>query len=155
MQCAFSIKQRLSQPENLQQVHDLLRGDPALTRAQLAQELCRQPDLRDPKGDSQIFTTARALRELEAQGRCQLPQPTVAGGRDWSTTRLDRAVPAPSGVPRVAGEVRGLRLVEVKGREHLGCATKRPIGLTSARARDGGATGPGMRASAAPEMFTR
>jgi len=119
VQCAFSVKQRLSQPENLQRVSDLLRRDPTLTRAQLSQELCRQLDLRDPKGDWQIATTARALRELEAQGRCQLPQPTVAGGREWSPTRLDHAVPAPSGVPRVAGEVRGLRLVEVEDREHL------------------------------------
>jgi hypothetical protein len=119
MQCACSIKQRLSQPENLQRVSDLLRSDPTLTRAHLSQELCRELDLRDPKGDWQVATTARALRELEAQGRCQLPQPTVAGGRQWSPTRLDHAVPAPSGVPRVAGEVRGLRLVEVEDREHL------------------------------------
>jgi len=119
MQCTLSIKQRLAQPENLQRLSDLMGSNRALTRAQVAQELCRHLDLRDPKGDWQIATAAKALRELEAQGKCQLPRPTLEGGRGWNPTRLDRRVPAPSGVPPVAGEVQGLCLVEVEDRDHL------------------------------------
>jgi hypothetical protein len=77
MQCTFSIQQRLAEPGNLTLTRDLLRDTPGLTRAQLTRELCRQMDLRDPKGDWQIGTTAKALRDLEAQGLCQLPLPTA------------------------------------------------------------------------------
>jgi hypothetical protein len=119
MQCTLSIKQRLSQPENLKRIGDLLRGDPALTRAQLTRELCRRLDLRDPKGDWQIATTAKALRDLEAQGGCQLPKPTVGGVRGWNPTRLNHRIQAPAEVPKAVEDVQGLCLVEVEDREHL------------------------------------
>jgi hypothetical protein len=119
MQCTFSIKQRLSQPENLKLTGDLLRETPALTRAQLAKELCRKLDLRDPKGDWQIGTTAKALRDLEAQGLCQLPKPTVEDARPWNPTRLHRRIPSARAVPKAVEELQGLGLVEVEDREQL------------------------------------
>jgi len=119
MQCTFSIKQRLAEPENLTLTRDLLRDTPGLTRAQLSQELCRQLDLRDPKGDWQIGTTAKALRDLEAQGLCQLPMPTVEGARSWNPTRLHRRIPAARDVPAAVEAVQGLCLVEVENREQL------------------------------------
>jgi len=119
MQCTFSIKQRLAEPENLTRTRDLLRDTPGLTRAQLSQELCRQLDLRDPKGDWQIGTTAKALRDLEAQGLCQLPMPTVEGARSWNPTRLHRRIPAARDVPAAVEAVQGLCLVEVENREQL------------------------------------
>ncbi len=119
MQCAFTIKQRLAQPENLKLTGDLLRDTPGLTRAQLTQELCRRLDLRDPKGDWQIGTTAKALRDLEAQGVCQLPLPTAKGPRSWNPTRLHRPIPAARDVPARVEEVQGLCLVEVETREQL------------------------------------
>jgi len=119
MQCTFSIKQRLSEPKNLKLTGELLRDTPALTRAQLTQELCRRLDLRDPKGDWQIGTTAKALRDLEAQGLCQLPKPTVEGPRPWNPTRLHRRIPAAREVPAAVEAVQGLCLVEVEDREQL------------------------------------
>ncbi len=119
MQCTLSIKQRLSQSENLKLVGGLLRGDPTLTRAQLGKELCRRLDLRDPKGDWQIATTVKALRDLETQGLCQLPRPKVEGRRGWNPTRLDHRIQAPVDVPKAVEEVRGLHLLEVEDREHL------------------------------------
>ena len=119
MPCTFSIKQRLAEPENLTLTRDLLRDTPGLTRAQLTQELCRQLDLRDPKGDWQIGTTAKALRDLEAQGLCQLPMPTVEGARSWNPTRLHRRIPAARDVPAAVEAVQGLCLVEVENREQL------------------------------------
>jgi hypothetical protein len=119
MQWTFSIKQRLSEPENLRLTSDLLRDTPALTRAQLTQELCRRLDLRDPKGDWQIGTTAKALRDLETQGLCQLPEPTAKGPRSWNPSRLHRRIPAAREVPATVEEVHSLCLVEVEDREQL------------------------------------
>jgi len=119
MQCTLSIKQRLSQSENLKLVGGLLRGDRTLTRAQLGKELCRRLDLRDPKGDWQIATTVKALRDLETQGLCQLPRPKVEGRRGWNPTRLDRRIQAPVDLPKAVEEVRGLHLLKVEDREHL------------------------------------
>ena len=119
MQGPLTIKQRLSQPENRKLTCDLLRDTPGLTRAQLTQALCRQLDLRDPKGDWQIGTTAKALRDLEAQGRCQLPRPTTEGPPSWNPTRLHRRIPVARDVPATVEEVQGLCLVEVEKREQL------------------------------------
>jgi len=119
MQCTFSIKQRLAEPENLKLTRDLLGATPGLTRAQLTQELCRQLDLRDPKGDWQIGTTAKALRDLEAQGLCHLPKPTAQGPRSWNPARLHRRIPPAREVPAAVEAVQGLCLVEVEDREHL------------------------------------
>ena len=119
MQRTLSIKLRLSQPQNLKLVGDLLGGDPSLSRAQLTREICHRLDLRDPKGDWQIATTAKALRDLEAQGLCQLPKPTVEGTRPWNPTRLNRRIQAPRDLPKAVEDVRGLGLIEVEDREHL------------------------------------
>jgi hypothetical protein len=119
MQCTFTIKQRLSQPENLKLTGDLLRDTPGLTRSQLTQELCRRLDLRDPKGDWQIGTTAKALRDLEAQGLCQLPLSTAEGPPSWNPTRLHRPISAAGAVPAAVEKVQGLCLVEVESREQL------------------------------------
>lgn len=119
MQCTISIKQRLAEPENLKVTAALLTDTPGLTRAQLTQELCRRLDLRDPKGDWQIGTTAKALRDLEAQGLCRLPEPTVEGARPWNPTRLHRRIPAAREVPARVEKVQGLRLIEVQDREQL------------------------------------
>jgi hypothetical protein len=119
MQCTFSIKQRLAEPENLILTSDLLRDTPGLTRAQLTRELCHRLDLRDPKGDWQIGTTAKALRDLETQGLCPLPEPMAKGPRSWNPTRLHRRIPAAREVPATVEEVQGLCLVEVQDREQL------------------------------------
>jgi hypothetical protein len=74
--------------------------------------------LRDPKDDWQRATTAKALRDLEAQGLCQLPKPTVLSSRPWNPTRLNRRIQAPTHVPQQVQDVQGLRLVEVDDRDH-------------------------------------
>jgi len=118
MQFAVSIKQALAQPENVKFVTGRLEGPSAPSRTGLAKELCQRLDLRDPKGDWQIGTTCKALRDLEAQGLWQLPLSNARGSRDWHPKRLDRAVPRPQGVPERAEEVEGLRLMEVVDEEH-------------------------------------
>src|SRR6266571_1879443 len=117
MQCTLSIKQTLSEPQNTKLVLTLLGADPAPTRNRLAKDLCRRLELRDPKGDWQMATTAKALRELEEQGLWKLPEPLSSGPRGWNPTRLERRVPKPNRVPAGLKEVRGLRLLEVEDEE--------------------------------------
>lgn len=119
MQSTSSIKQTLAAPENTQLVIALLRSDPAPSRHRLAKELCRRLELRDAKGDWQLATTSKALRELEGQGLWQLPKPRSQCGRQWHPTRLQHPVPAPVAVPELIQDVSGLRLVEVTNEEHL------------------------------------
>jgi len=119
MQSAFSIKQRLEEAETVKLVHRLLASDPAPTRTGLAKDLCQRLDLRDPKGDWQLATTAKALRDLEVQGRWTLPEPLVPSRRPGQPTRLGQAVPWPSGIATDLAELRGLCLVEVTDASQL------------------------------------
>jgi hypothetical protein len=115
------IKQRLAQPDNITLVRQLLGAKPAPTRTQLAKQLCRRLDLRDPKGDWQLATTGKALRELEAQGHWTLPPPARPRPRASSSSpaRLPRPVAAARGVPTQLEQIQGLELVEVATAEHL------------------------------------
>lgn len=119
MQPTSSIKQTLVAPENTKLVAALLQTDPTTSRNGLAKEVCRRLDLRDSKGDWQMATTSKVLRELEAQGLWQLPQPRSQRAHAWHPTRLLHPVPAPLDVPKLLSEVRGLRLIEVVDAEHL------------------------------------
>ena len=112
------IKQRLSLPENLQLVARLFQADPETSRRGLAREICRHLDLKDGKGDWQMATTSRALRELHDQGLLTLPKQRSQGPGSWSPDRLGRPVAAPEGVPEVLQEIRGLHLIEVVDKEH-------------------------------------
>jgi hypothetical protein len=103
----------------MQMVMALLKAEVPLTRNGLARELCRRLDLRDPKGDWQMATTSKALRELEAQGLWQLPKPLSRRSPGWHPTRLNHPVPTPLEVPELLQDVRGLRLIEVTDEEHL------------------------------------
>jgi hypothetical protein len=113
-----SIKQRLSLPETVKLITTLLGTDPALSRRSLAREICRRLDLKDSKGDWQMATTSRALRELHDQGRLTLPKPRSGGPYSWNPTRLHRPVAASGGVPEVLQEIGGLRLIQVADEEH-------------------------------------
>ena len=121
MNPALPIKQRLGQPDNLALVLQLLNANPAPTRTQLAKEVCRRLDLRDPKGDWQVATTAQALRDLEGQGQWTLPAPKLRRPRTWSNapTRLHQPVPAASRVPEQLEQIEGLQLVEVSDADQL------------------------------------
>src|SRR5688572_21367530 len=103
-----SIKQRLSVPANVKLVIALLCSDPARSRQGLAKEICRRLDLKASKGDLQIATTSKALRELQDQGLWTLPAPRSSAPRGWNPTRLNQPVAAPADVPTVLEEIEGL-----------------------------------------------
>jgi hypothetical protein len=119
MQSTSSIKQTLAAPENIKLVIALLKTDPTPSRNGLAKDLCRRLDLRDSKGDWQMATTSKALRQLEDEGLWRLPQPRSPGPQAWHPTRLNHPVAAPFEVPELLEDVRGLRLLEVVDEEHL------------------------------------
>jgi hypothetical protein len=119
MQTVLSVKQLLAAPENAKLVLALLKADPAPSRNLLAKTLCCRLDLRDAKGDWQVASTSKALRELEGRGLWHLPKPRTPGARGWHPTRLARRVAAPRKRPKTLAEVRGLRLIEVVDEEHL------------------------------------
>lgn len=95
----------------------LLRSDPTSSRRSLAMEMCRLLDLKDRKGDWQMATTSKALRELHDQGLWTLPQRRSRGPHSWNPTRLHLPVAAPGGVPEVLQEIGGLQLIEVVDEE--------------------------------------
>ena len=119
MQFSLSIKQKLSEPHNVKLVLTLLNHNPAPSRHSLAKDLCRRLNLRDAKGDWQMATTSKALRELQEQGLWHLPEPRSSGPREWNPTRLNCPVPPPTCLPELLEEMRGLHLLEVVDGEPL------------------------------------
>ena len=113
MQSPRSIQPLLAQQKNTHLVKELLGQEAGLSRSELARELCRRLDLRDPKGHARIATTAKALRDLAAQGCWTLPAATVPAQRGWTPRRLPQAVKAATGVPKSVEDVLGLKLVAV------------------------------------------
>lgn len=119
MQSALSIQQILAQPQNTHLVEQLLGSDAVLTRTDLARQLCRQLDLRDPNGNDRLGTTRKALRDLETQGFWTLPKSTVSAPQGWNPTRLNQPVKAPAAVPKSVEAISGLQLVEVTTEEEV------------------------------------
>ncbi len=121
MTSTLPIKQRLAQADNIALVHHLLGAQPTPTRTQLAQHLCQRLELRDPKGDWQIGTMAKALRDLEAEGHWTLPPSRIPGPRSWTNApaRLPKRVPPARGVPTQLAQFTQLELLEVVTPEQL------------------------------------
>src|SRR5258707_12689547 len=98
---SLSVKQRLSEPENVKLVTALLLKTPAPSRHSLAKELCRRLDLKDGKGDWRMATTSKALRECEDQRLWTLPVPRSSVPRLWSPSRLTQSVALPRERPKL------------------------------------------------------
>ena len=74
------IKRALSKPEAIEYVRLLLEGDEFFTRTALAEVVCEEFGFQDPRGKDQIGGCLKGLRELEAKGWFQLPEPEVQKG---------------------------------------------------------------------------
>jgi hypothetical protein len=112
METQNQIKRRLSQPEAIEHIRNLLdtTGDIRLTA--LADKLCEQFGFFDPLGHKQRAGCLKALRELEKAGLFVLPKRCNIPGKR-SPIRLDAPVPEAQVVPGKVGEIRRLRLVLV------------------------------------------
>ena len=67
---------------------------------------------QDARGQNQIGSCLKALRELEAKGWFQLPAAQIQKSGP-SPRRLSEPVPEPESVPGDVGEIVGLELVRV------------------------------------------
>lgn len=79
------------------------------SRTAVADEVCVRMKFLDARGRGQRGTCLKALRELEAEGRCKLPAPRRRASAR-SPRRMAAALPPPLGVPRSVELLGGLRL---------------------------------------------
>lgn len=118
-----TIKEALSAPATLAAVRRKLCSKGARSRTRLAASLCRQFRFRDARGELQVFSCLKALRDLESKGHFQLPPRQLEIVSHWHARRLAGPVPESEGVPAVAGDVRGLLLVLVKAQDDTAMRT--------------------------------
>jgi hypothetical protein len=93
------------------------------SRTRLAAALCQQFRLQDARGQPQVFTCLKALRDLEGEGHLRLPPRQLDIVSQWRPRRLVEPVPEPEGVPAEAADVQGLRLFLVKPDDDAGLRT--------------------------------
>ena len=81
--------------------------------------MCGRLGFFDARGEPQLSTCLKALRELEGQGHFLLPPATTRPAKPPAPRRLGEPVPAPEGVPGTAGAVEGLHLVLVESEQQM------------------------------------
>ena len=106
------VKRTISSPEVLAFIGSLLEEDESLTRTDVARSVCEQFGFRDPRGEIQLSTCLRALRELDTEGLLELPEASFEKGGP-SPLRLTQPVANPKDVPGMVGAIKGLELVLV------------------------------------------
>src|ERR1039457_4424124 len=108
------IKRAPSTPEEIEYVRLLLEDDDELfTRTGLAEVVCEEFGFQDPGGKNQLGGCLKGLRELEAAGRFQLPEPQSHKSAP-SPRRLTEPVAEPEAVPAEGGVGGGLELILVE-----------------------------------------
>ena len=112
------ILKRLSQPDAVEFVCQLIDSNPDINRTDLAERLCDQFGFVNLLGGRQASGCLKALRKLEARGLFILPPPLTKPGCP-TPRRLGYSVPSPEELPTEAGEILGLELVEVKTEEQM------------------------------------
>lgn len=112
------ILRRLSQPDRVERVRELLAEEPGASRTELANRLCDELGFVDARARRQSSGCLKALRVLESRGHFVLPAPRTKPG-PLGPRRLESSVDPPREVPGTAGEVRGLELVLVDTEEQM------------------------------------
>ena len=115
MKVQNQIKRALSTPEAIEYVRLLLETEDAesFTRTELAEVVCEEFGFQDPGGQNQLGGCLKGLRELEAQGWFQLPEPQSQKAGS-SPRRLSGSVAQPVGVPAEVVDIGGLELILVE-----------------------------------------
>lgn len=70
MNTQHQIKRTLSQISNIKYLRNLLASNEFASRSELANQVCKQVEFFNPKGQEQRSGCMKALRELEAVGQC-------------------------------------------------------------------------------------
>ena len=115
MKVQNQIKRALSTPEAIEYVRLLLETEDAesFTRTELAEVVCEEFGFQDPGGQNQLGGCLKGLRELEAKGWFQLPEPQSRKAGS-SPRRLSGSVAQPVGVPVEVVDIGGLELILVE-----------------------------------------
>jgi len=109
----ISIKQRLLADENVKVVERKVASEPSITRLGLAKYICAKLSFKDPKGDLQVSSCLKALRDLATKGVLPLPPPRISTQKEWNPRRLESGVDEPVGVPDRVDKIDNLELVAV------------------------------------------
>jgi hypothetical protein len=112
------IKDTLGRPENVERVRRFLNEENPPNRTALATQVCDWHGFLDHRGQRQLATCLKALRDLEQEGQLTLPPPSFKQAPS-SPRRLAETVPEPRDVPEGAGEVQGLRLILVEAEDQI------------------------------------
>jgi len=120
---ATTIKATLLEPAKLAVVKQKLGLKGTRSRTRLAASLCQQFRFRDPRGNPQVFSCLKALRDLEGKGHFRLPPRQLDIVSHWRPRRLSGPVADPKGVAEAVVDVRGLRLVVVHPEDELAMRT--------------------------------
>jgi hypothetical protein len=107
------IKRTLSMPANIETIKRLLENEDILHRTALATRVCEQFEFYDARGQIQVSTCAKALRQLEQAGHITLPGVQRQRAKKLPR-RLQEPVSLPVDVPHEVGDVQELRLVMVR-----------------------------------------
>ena len=118
MKTQNQIKRKLSQPESIEHICNLLHASANLKTTKLADMLCERFGFYNPLGEKQRTGCLKALRELEAGGLIAIPQ-SPQKRKKRSPRRLTEPLPEPQAVPREAREISGLKLLLVETEEQM------------------------------------
>lgn len=113
MDSQYTLKQKLSQPESIPIIKQILIDHDHLSRTRIAAAVCKHFKFYDAQGKPQQGNCLKALRDLETVHGFALPDGRHKGQRRRSIKRLDHPVEEPVDVPAKAGDVCGLHLVRV------------------------------------------
>jgi len=107
------IKRKLSQPESVVVVQQILEDNKEAPRSGIAKRVCQHFAFFNAWGKPQKSSCLKALRELERVGRFELPQarrPSPQAG----PRRRTEPVEAPRDLPSAVGQIQQLQLIRVE-----------------------------------------
>ena len=107
------IKRKLSQPESVVVVQQILEDNKEAPRSAIAERVCRHFDFFNALGNPQKSGCLKALRELERVGRFQLPEARRQSPQAGPGRRTE-PVEEPRDLPSAAGRIHQLQLIRVE-----------------------------------------
>ncbi len=108
------IKQKLSQPESIIVIQQILEDNPEAPRSAIAERVCHHFEFYNAWGRPQKAGCLKALRELERVGRLQQLPKAQRKPPQVSPRRCTEPVAEPRDLPSAVGEIEQLQLVRVE-----------------------------------------
>jgi len=104
-----SIRAILSQAASLDVIRDRLNSGEK-SRTGLATWICRQFEFEDARGELQVASCLKVLRDFEQEGKFKLPRRILDIVKHWRVRRQRKPVPKAVQVPAEVSQVRDLEL---------------------------------------------